>query len=61
MPEQQLKNARMRIVNGEAFLVDEKGYVFHAESGELGHMEGCTAFAEMVWGLFQSSEDIESI
>ena len=61
MPEQQFKNARMRIVSGEAFLVDENGYVFHAESGELGHIADCKAYAEVVWSLFQSSENTESI
>jgi len=61
MTGKHFKDARMRIVNGEAFLVDEKGFVFHAESGELGHIEDCTAFAEMVWSLCQSSEDAELI
>jgi len=61
MSEQHFKDARMRIVAGDAFLVDERGYVFHAESGELGHLEDCSAFAELAWSLFQGSEYTESI
>jgi len=61
MSEQHFKDARMRIVSGEAFLVDEKAYVFHAESGELGHLEDCTAFAELAWHLFNESNKSESI
>jgi len=61
MSEQQFDGARMRIVAGEAFLLDEQGYVFHAESGELGHLEDCTAFAELAWHLFNESNKSQSI
>ena len=61
MSEQQIDSARMRIVGGEAFLVDERGYVFHADSGELGHLEDCTAFAELAWCLFNQNNKSNSI
>lgn len=60
MNENHFNYARMRIVNGEAFLAGEQGYVFHAESGKLGHLEDCTAFAEMVWGLLNTPKSAES-
>jgi len=49
------------MIGGEAFLIDEQGYVFHAETGELGHIEDCIEFSEMVWHLIRGGENEESI
>lgn len=61
MTDQHFEEARMRMIGGEAFLIDEQGYVFHAETGELGHIEDCIEFSEMVWHLIRGGENEESI